>query len=48
MTVMRTIRQAIDPQGIANRGKKLIEGEAPALKMHGPHPLEREGRISRE
>ena len=23
-------------------------GEAPALHSHGPHPLEREGRISRE
>jgi glycolate oxidase len=46
--MMRTIRQAIDPQEIANRGKKLPGGEAPALKMHGPHPLEREGRIFRE
>lgn len=48
LTVMREIRQAIDPQAIANRGKKLPGGEAPALSHHGPHPLEKQGIISRE
>lgn len=48
LTVMREIRQAIDPQELANRGKKLPDGEAPALALHGPHPLEKQGIISRE
>lgn len=48
LTVMREIRQAIDPQELANRGKKLPGGEAPALALHGPHPLEKQGIISRE
>jgi len=38
----------IDPQELANRGKMFPGGEAPSLRLHGPHPLEREGRISRE
>jgi glycolate oxidase len=48
MAVMQRIRHMIDPQEIANRGKMFPGGEAPALKLRGPHPLEREGRISRE
>ena len=45
---MKRIRAAIDPCELANKGKMLPEGEPPAMKFHGPHPLEREGRISRE
>ena len=45
---MKRVRSAIDPGRLANRGKMLPEGEPPALKFHGPHPLEKEGRISRE
>ena len=48
LAVMNEIRQAIDPKEIANRGKKLPLGEAPALSMHGMHPLEKAGIISRE
>ncbi len=48
LTVMREIRQALDPHELANRGKMLPQGEAPALSLHGPHPLERQGIISRE
>jgi len=48
MAVMKNIRNAIDPQELANRGKMFPGGEAPALLHSGPHPLEREGRISRE
>lgn len=48
LDTMHNIRNAIDPKGIANPGKKLPTGEAPALKMHGMHPLEKAGVISRE
>ncbi len=48
LDVMNALRQAIDPQALANRGKKLPSGEAPALHLHGPHPLEKQGVISRE
>jgi glycolate oxidase len=48
LAVMKTIRHALDPQELSNRGKMFPGGEAPALHTHGPHPLEREGRISRE
>ena len=47
LQVMDSLRQAIDPQALANRGKKLPGGEAPALHMSGPHPLEKQGVISR-
>jgi len=47
LQVMTDLRRAIDPQGLANRGKKLPAGEAPALHLHGPHPLEKQGVISR-
>ena len=42
---MRRLRLAMDPGGIANRGKKLDSG--PGAISHGPHPLERAGVISR-
>jgi glycolate oxidase len=45
---MRRLRRAIDPAELSNRGKMFPRGEAPALKSHGPHPLERLGTISRE
>lgn len=48
LAVMRDLRQAIDPLALANRGKMLPDGEAPALVAHGPHPLEKQGIISRE
>jgi glycolate oxidase len=42
---MRRLHAAIDPRGLANRGKMLGSGAAPGI--HGPHPLERAGIISR-
>lgn len=48
LDVMNALRHAIDPHELANRGKKLPGGEAPALHLHGPHPLEKQGVISRE
>jgi len=42
---MKRLRQAMDPGGIANTGKKLA---APGIAVsHGLHPLERAGVISR-
>ncbi len=46
--IMQALRRAIDPMEIANRGKMFPGGDAPALKQHGLHPLERQGVISRE
>jgi glycolate oxidase len=48
LDAMWRLRQTIDPQGLANRGKMFPQGEAPALHTHGPHPLERAGKIFRE
>jgi glycolate oxidase len=48
LDAMQRLREAIDPQGLANRGKMFPQGEAPALHTHGPHPLERAGKISHE
>lgn len=48
LDAMHRIRRAIDPDEISNRGKMLPGGEVPALKMHGAHPLEKAGVISRE
>jgi len=45
---MRRIRSAFDPLGIANPGKMFPASEAPALRHHGLHPLEKAGVISRE
>ena len=41
--IMQALRRAIDPKEIANRGKMFPGGEAPALKQHGMHVLERQG-----
>ena len=48
LDVMTELRRAIDPAELANRGKMLPAGEAPALALRGPHPLEQQGIISRE
>ena len=48
MESMFQIRREIDPKGIANPGKMLMDGEAPALTTSGMHPLEKAGVISRE
>jgi len=48
LEVMKEIRRQADPKEIANRGKMFPGAEAPALKMHGMHPLEKQGIISRE
>ncbi len=48
LDAMRSIRRQIDPKEIANRGKMFPSGEAPALRLHGMHPLEEQGVISRE
>lgn len=48
LDVMGRVRAEIDPKALANRGKMLPSGEAPALHAHGPHPLEEAGIISRE
>ena len=48
LEIMQAIRQQFDPKMIANRGKMLPSDEAPALKQHGMHPLEKQGIISRE
>ena len=48
LAVMDELRRAVDPDELANRGKMLPGGEAPALSHHGPHPLETQGVIFRE
>jgi glycolate oxidase len=48
LETMHRIRQQMDPKTIANPGKMFPSGEAPALKQHGMHPLEKKGIISRE
>ena len=48
LAVMAELRRALDPGEIANRGKMFPAGEAPALRSHGLHPLERQGILSRE
>lgn len=48
MALMARVRRAIDERELANRGKMLPFGEAPALTSAQPHPLERRGVISRE
>jgi len=42
------LRQSVDEKQLANRGKMLPSASAPALTARGPHPLERQGVISRE
>lgn len=46
--MMRRVREAHDPDRIANPGKMFPTGEAPALGLYGMHPLEKAGVISRE
>lgn len=48
MESMFQVRRAIDPTNIANPGKMLMDGDAPALTTSGMHPLEKAGVISRE
>lgn len=48
LNVMRSIRLAIDPKQISNRGKMFPDDEAPSLGLSGLHPLEKAGVISRE
>jgi glycolate oxidase len=48
LETMRNIRLQIDPKEISNRGKMFPGGEVPALQVHGLHPLEKKGIISRE
>jgi len=45
---MRRVRRAFDPCELSNRGKMLPGAEPPALRFSGLHPLERDGKISRE
>jgi len=47
LEVMNELRRAADPDELANRGKKLPQGEAPVLHTSGPHPLEAAGIITR-
>ena len=46
--LMKKIRRAFDPNEIANPGKMFPGKEAPSLSVHGLHPLEKDGRFSRE
>ena len=48
IAAMKSLRQSIDSKELSNRGKMFPGGEAPSLSFHGPHPLEREGKLSRE
>jgi glycolate oxidase len=48
MDCMRRVRDAFDPLGIANPGKMFPDGETPALRQRGLHPLEQAGVLSRE
>jgi len=45
---MDRLRQAIDPQRLSNRGKKLPSAQAPALTTSGNHPLEKQGIAFRD
>lgn len=47
LDTMRKLRLALDPREISNRGKMFPGGEAPSLTLHGLHPLEQQGVISR-
>lgn len=46
LAVMDEVRRAIDPQELANRGKKLPGAEV-TTHVHEPHPLEKQGVIAR-
>jgi glycolate oxidase len=47
LQLMYDMRDAVDAKGLANPGKMLPTGQAPALVSHGAHPLEKQGIISR-
>lgn len=44
---MQSIRDAIDPHEISNRGKMFPQADADSLSLHGLHPLEKAGVIQR-
>lgn len=44
---MRRLRLAMDREQVSNRGKMFPDGEAPALRLVGLHPLESQGIASR-
>ena len=48
ISMMVKVRDAFDPKKISNPGKMFPGKEAPSLSMHGLHPLEKDGRFSRE
>ena len=48
LLAMESVRLAIDPNEISNRGKMFPGNEAPSLGMTGLHPLEKAGVISRQ
>jgi glycolate oxidase len=48
IAMMRRIRHACDPDEISNPGKMFPDSEAPALRQHGLHPLEKAGVACRE
>ncbi|HWB02868.1 MAG TPA: FAD-linked oxidase C-terminal domain-containing protein [Verrucomicrobiales bacterium] len=48
IAMMHRIRHACDPDEIANPGKMFPDSEAPALRQHGLHPLEKAGVVFRE
>lgn len=45
---LKRIRAAFDPLGLANPGKMFPDAGAPALHLHGLHPLEKAGVIARQ
>ncbi len=45
--LMRRLRDTIDPQTLANRGKMFPTGQAEPTGLYGLHPLEKAGVISR-
>ena len=47
MSLMKRIRQAVDPLELANRGKMLEASHSDPATRHKPHPLEQAGIISR-
>jgi len=47
MQAMTDLRRAIDPLELANRGKMFPADDAQVMQSYTPHPLEREGVISR-
>ncbi len=47
LAVMADLRQAVDPNELANRGKMFPGDDAPTPHSAAPHPLERQGVISR-